>query len=184
MLEIELKFRNPHRAAVEAGLARLGATPMKTRNESDRYFNAPDRDFRETDEVFRLRCVGEIGTLTYKGPKRAGAAKTREEHEANLAEGGIESMDRMLRALGYRPTAIVAKRRSIHALPCAGFDIHVCLDTLDGIGEFVEIEIVAEERDLAAAERAVLAVAADLGLTEPEPRAYLRMVLDAKGIDR
>jgi adenylate cyclase, class 2 len=184
MLEIELKFRNPHRAAVETSLARLGAALVETRDESDHYYNAPDRDFRLTDEVFRLRCVGNTGTLTYKGPKRAGTAKTREEHEANLVDGGIEGADRIIRSLGYRPTAVVAKRRSIHTLPRDGFDLHVCLDTLEGIGEFVEIEIVAEERDRERAERALQAVAYELGLTEPEPRAYLRMVLEAKGIDR
>ncbi len=184
MLEIELKFRNTNRGAVEAALDRLGANRIESRDESDHYFNAPDRDFRSTDEVLRLRRVGNAGTLTYKGPKRGGAAKTREEHEVRLVDGEQGSAEVLIRALGYRSSAIVVKRRTLYSLSRDGFELHVCLDKLDGIGEFVEIEIVAEERELARAEATVSAVAADLALKEPEPRAYLRMVLESQGIDR
>lgn len=184
MLEIELKFRNADRAAVEATLARFGAIRIESRDESDHYFNAPDRDFRATDEVLRLRRVGNAGTLTYKGPKRGGTAKTREEYEAQLADGQHGSAEVLIRALGYRSTAIVSKRRTLYTLARNGFELHVCLDSLEGIGEFVEIEIVAKETELARAEATVSAVAADLELTEPEPRAYLRMVLESQGIDR
>lgn len=181
MLEIELKYRIENREEFERKLVVAGAQFLETRDEADEYFNAPDRDFKATDEVFRLRCVGAACVLTYKGPKREGAVKTREEIEVSLADGGRDGAVRLIRALGYRPTATVAKRRAIYSLERDGFELHVCLDSLEGIGQFVEVEIVAEERELPKAERTVKAVAMELELTRPEPRAYLRMVLEARG---
>jgi adenylate cyclase class IV len=46
------------------------------------------------------------------------------------------------------------------------------------VGKFVEVEVVADESAFDAAQAAVLAAAADLGLTTPEPRSYLRMLLE------
>lgn len=119
--------------------------------------------------------------MTYKGPKRVGTVKMREEIEVPLAPGQAEGAARLFVALGYRPTATIEKRRAIYSLSRGDFELHICLDSLAGIGEFVEVEIVAGESELANAEKAVNAVAAELGLTQSEPRAYLRMVLESRG---
>ena len=59
--------------------------------------------------------------------------------------------------------------------------VEVALDRAEGLGDFVEIESLgATEADLPAAQAAVLAVASQLGLTEVEPRSYLRMTLEAQ----
>ncbi len=183
MLEIELKFRVESHAEIATKLKQMGAGIAETREESDRYFNAPDRDFKATDEVFRLRSVSGDCVLTYKGPKRSGTVKTREEIEVPLAAGQMEEAVRLFIALGYRPTATVEKRRAIYSLERDGFELQVCLDSLVGLGEFVEVEIVAAEPDLARAEQTVKAVAMELGLSNPEPRAYLRMILESLGSD-
>jgi adenylate cyclase class 2 len=185
MLEIELKFQLPDPVAVRQRILEWGGRLLAVRSEVDHYFNAPDRDFRTTDEVFRLRCVDEAAVLTYKGPKRGGAVKTRPEIEVPLAVGAahVADADRLVQCLGFRPTAVVKKQREVYALARDGFELHLCFDDLDGVGRFLEVEIVAEEARLAEAERTVLAVAAELGLTTPEPRAYLRMVLEARGIE-
>jgi adenylate cyclase class 2 len=184
MLEIELKFRVDSFASVVEKLESHGARCFGARDETDDYYNAPDRDFKLTDEVFRLRCEADDCVLTYKGPKRPGTVKTREEIEVPLAVGRQEAAMRLIRSLGYRLTATVRKRRSVYSLVWDGFDLHVCLDSLAGVGEFVEIEIVAAESDLQTAEAVVQRFAGVLGLMVPEPRAYLRMVLEAEGSDR
>ena len=59
------------------------------------------------------------------------------------------------------------------------------LDRADGLGDFAEIEtLAATESDLPAAQAAVLALANELGLTEVEPRSYLRMSLEARMNDQ
>jgi adenylate cyclase class 2 len=182
MLEIELKFRADDWDGVRATLAAWAARPLGTRVEEDHYFNAPDRDFAVTDEAFRIRRVGDQAHFTYKGPKRAGATKTRLEIEVPLAPGGqpVEDAGRMLVALGYRPVAVVTKRRDLFAADRAGFELTVCLDAVEGVGRFVELEIVVDESHAGPAQAAVLSAAADLGLTIPEPRSYLRMLLESR----
>ena len=57
--------------------------------------------------------------------------------------------------------------------------MEIALDTAEELGAFAEIETLASgEADLAAAQQAVLTLAGTLGLTEVEPRSYLRMVLE------
>ena len=63
--------------------------------------------------------------------------------------------------------------------------MEIALDTAEGLGVFAEIETLAHgEADLTAAQQAVLALAGTLGLTEVEPRSYLRMSLEARGTAR
>lgn len=181
MLEIEQKFRVPDHAAVRAALDRLGAPPDAGHVESDHYFDAPDRDFAATGEAFRLRVVEPANVLTYKGPKLPGPAKTRVEIELAVEPGyaGTEKTVTMLKRLGYRPVRVVRKSRASARLCRDGFAVTVCLDEVFQVGRFVEVEVLADEPRSAAAQAAVLAVAAELGLTDPEPRSYLRMLLEA-----
>src|SRR5689334_3657260 len=76
MLEVEAKYRTPDWSQVVRTLIGWGAVAEEPREEEDQYFNAPDRDFRQTDEAVRLRRVGSANKLTYKGPKRDAATKT------------------------------------------------------------------------------------------------------------
>ena len=84
--------------------------------------------------------------------------------------------------LGFQPVATI--RKTTNDVPPdrpAGTTIEVALDRAEGLGDFAEIEaLAATESDLPAAQAAVLAVASQLGLTEVEPRSYLRMTLDAR----
>jgi adenylate cyclase class 2 len=179
MLEVEVKYRLADRAAVVATLAAWGATADPDRTDVDQYFNAPDRDFSLTDEAFRLRRIGPRNALTYKGPKRDAATKTRTEVEVPLADGDGPAADahRMLVRLGYRPVAVVRKVRRVYHFARGGFAVEACLDEVESAGPFVELEIVADESRFEEAKAAVLAAAADLGLTQPERRSYLELLL-------
>jgi adenylate cyclase, class 2 len=183
VLEVEMKYRVPDPSAVVGKLPALGATRAGEAVEADHYFNAPDRDFRQTDEAFRLRRVGDANRFTYKGPKRGGPTKTRTEIELGVEPGdaGAAVAERLVVALGFRPVAVVRKSRTTYQLTRDGFELTVCVDEAERVGTFVEVEAVCDEAAFAAAQAAVLALAADLGLTEPEPRSYLRMLLEAEG---
>lgn len=179
MLEIEMKFSvtdfEPVRKALEAWQAR----PEPAIDEADHYFNAPDRDFARTDEAFRLRRIGARNLITYKGPKQPGPAKTRTEIEVPLEEGNAaaDGFCQLLQKLGYRPSAIVRKRRTIWHFQREGFDLQACLDEVQEVGRFVEIEIVAPPEQRAAAEQLLQRIAGELGLRQSERRSYLEMLL-------
>lgn len=182
MLEIEVKCPVADFAAVRQRLEAWGAACDPPRQEADHYFNAPDRDFARTDEALRLRRVGDRNWVTYKGPKRDQQTKTRTEIEVPLADGdaAAEDMCRLLTSLGYRPVAVVRKERVGYHCRRAGYDVHITLDEVAGVGRFVEAEIQAPEEKLAHGRDVVLGLIADLGLRETERRSYLEMLLARK----
>jgi adenylate cyclase class 2 len=179
MLEIEMKFPVPDFTPLERRLGEWGASQAVERQDSDHYFNAPDRDFARTDEALRLRRIGDGNWVTYKGPKRDAQTKTRTEVEVPLASGDAAAADfsRLLVHLGYRPVAVVRKTRRIVHLERDGFALEVCLDAVEGLGRFVELEILAPEERLEEARGVLLRSAAALGLTTSERRSYLELLL-------
>src|SRR5262245_10021248 len=138
MVEVEQKFSSADFGALEHRLAAWSAHEGLPREEADHYFNAPDRDFARTDEALRIRRVGSAAFVTYKGPKRDAQTKTRTEIEVPLAEGDEPARDfsQLLVHLGYRPVAVVRKRRRIFRLEREGFPLEVTLDEVDRLGRF------------------------------------------------
>jgi adenylate cyclase class 2 len=182
MLEIEQKFADADFALLERRLAEWGTRPGGAEDEADHYFNAPDRDFAQTDEAFRLRRVGGHSCLTYKGPKRQAAVKIRTEIEVPLAggDGPAEDMTRLLVHLGYRPVAVVKKHRRSFHVDRGGFALTVTLDDVEGLGRFAEVEILAPEERAEAARAVLTTTAEELGLSRVERRSYLGLLLAAR----
>jgi adenylate cyclase, class 2 len=181
MLEVEVRYRIPDRAAVIAQLIDWGAILAADRIDVDLYFNPPERDLKNSDESFRLRRIGEANYLTYKGPRRDAETKTRGEIEVPLADGPevAADMERMLLALKYRPVVVVRKARRIYRFSRGGFALEACFDDVELVGPFMKLEILAPEEQYEPAKAVLLQTAAELGLTEKETRSYLGMVLDA-----
>jgi adenylate cyclase class 2 len=181
-LEVEMKFAIRDLAPLERRLHEWGAVADAPRQDADHYFNAPDRDFARTDEALRLRRIGSGNFVTYKGPKRDAQTKTRTEIEVPLAPGeeAAEAFARLLQHLGYRFVAVVRKRRRIVHLQREGFHLEVCLDEVDGLGTFAELEILAPEEELERARQLLLKCADELGLSGSERRSYLELLLAGK----
>lgn len=181
MLEIEQKFAHADFELLERRLTEWGAVVGEVHEEADHYFNAPDRDFVQTGEAFRLRRVDSANYLTYKGPKQKADVKVRTELEVALQPGdeAAADMTRLLAYLGYRFVAVVRKRRRTASLERDGFSFTVCLDEVDGIGRFAEVEVLAPHEQSIDAEQAVSRLATELGLSEVERRSYLHLVLSA-----
>ena len=179
MLEIEMKFHVSDFAAIEKHMQSIGAQRENAIDESDHYFNAPDRDFARTDEAFRLRSIGDHNRVTYKGPKEPSVAKTRKEIEIAIESGAdaAEKWRQMVQLLGYRSTAVVKKQRTIFKFTRDGFAMEACLDEVVSLGKFVELEIVADAAQKARAEQVLTTLAAEMGLHQSERRSYLEMVL-------
>lgn len=181
MYEVELKVRASH-DRVRERLDDLDADHVETVTQVDTYYDAPDRDFVETDEALRIReetKAGETAVLvTYKGPLVEAASKTREEAETAVGDG--EEMRSILSGLGYEAAATVRKERERYALGgCT-----VTLDDVDGLEEFVEVERESEggvttEEDIDSAREQAIDVMEELGLDADEQiqTSYLGMVL-------
>jgi len=178
--EIEMKFRVQSFDAFVAAVEELGATFGEAVTQTDRYFNHPARDFGETDEALRLRTIGDSSKVTYKGPVLDATVKLRHEIEMPVGTDAYDGKQfaEMLTKLSFREVRSVTKRRRAAALEWQGRTFEMTLDDVDSLGQFVEIETIADDAEKDLARDAVLALTQQLGLGEPERRSYLKMLLD------
>lgn len=132
-LEVELKAPCPQ---AEAKVKALGAKFLKSERQEDTYYAHPCRDFRVTDEALRLRRTGRL-RITYKGPKRRGALKSREEIEFQVPNEAAALLER----LGFKPAFTIRKERRTYLLG----GLTICCDNVEGLGEYVEVESGSEE---------------------------------------
>lgn len=184
--EVEIKYHAPTHGDVTTRLDAVGAVAGFPIDQEDIYLAHPARDFRETHEALRLRSEGADNLITYKGPRLDGPTKTREELELPLGDGPetMSGMVRLFEILGFRRVAVVRKFRRPYLLEWNGRSLVITLDTAEELGNFVEVEAIAEGADdLPDAQAAVLDLARNLGLADDrrEPRSYLRMLLERLG---
>jgi adenylate cyclase class 2 len=179
MYEVELKLRAEH-GPVRERLAELGARESRHVRQEDTYYDVPHRDFAETDEAIRVRreTDGEGTTvkLTYKGPLIEAASKTREEHETVVADG--DALDGILDGVGFEPAVVVEKDRRF--FEHEGYT--VTLDTVSGLGEFVEVEVETEAEVVESAREGAVSLLRELGLDPDEQirTSYLGLLLNAR----
>lgn len=179
-LEIELKFRVCDHAVTAQTLVRMGFHPSGVVTEEDHYLNAVDRDFAETGEAFRLRRQGEKYLLTYKGPKLPGTAKIRREIEVPVTRSPEDASGllELLFALGFRSVAKVVKERAFFTGNWRGAAVTACLDSVDSLGCFVELEQLADEHQADSVSLRLGELAGALGLSQLEDKSYLGLVLE------
>lgn len=171
-LEIEIKAHCVDHLSVINRLISMGGKFIRRTDERDIYFNHPSRNFIETDEALRIRKSGDNIILTYKGPKQPGKVKTRIEEEVTISD--YNRMHEILIRLGFRPVREVKKSRDTYRYN----DISVCIDIVEGLGGYVELEKIGS--DAARIENELLKLAAGLGLKSFEKRSYLEL-LEEKG---
>lgn len=134
--EIELKARVDGREAIAKRIIALGGRFIREASQEDAYFKHPCYDFRERDEALRLRREGTICTLTFKGSRFGSGAKMREEVEVKVDD--YEAAITILKRAGFEKAFVLKKNRLVYSLEGA----EVSLDSVDGLGEFVEIELI------------------------------------------
>ena len=179
MLEIEAKFAIEDEAGLLEELMKQGFQVDQELYQADYYFNHPDRDFRSTDEAFRIRVTGDQLQVTYKGPRLESIIKTRPEMELMIQPEpeALETAQAMLLALGFRPVASVIKLRRQGQVVWQGVPIAIAIDRVDDAGDFVELERVVDVDQQAAATEQILSLAQALGLKRSVKESYLAMVL-------
>ena len=179
MYEVEAKYRLSDADALRAALADAGFTLDSTVSERDTYLRHPARDFAATDEALRLRqTTGDrlANSLTYKGAREPGVAKSREELIA--AADDADKLRTIFARLGFEPVADVVKRRQTWT---GSGGVVVTIDAVDRVGTYAEIELVADDSaDRRTIESRLLAIGDSVGLLREaiEPRSYLELLLE------
>lgn len=189
VLEVEVKLRldDAGAHALAARLEALGAPLGAAELQEDTLFAHPAFDFVGRGEALRLRREGTALELTHKGPRQPGPGKARRETTTRL----IDDPTPLLAALGFTPAlrvrkmrrtatlatdgALTGAARAPGAVPVGG-TVEICLDEVEGLGTFVEVEAMAED---AAEGRARVAWAVSrLALEQAveEPRSYAELL--------
>jgi adenylate cyclase class 2 len=182
LFEVEQKHRVDNVTALVAQLGNRGMALGEPVQQSDQYFAHPSRDFAQTDEALRIRTVGNESFVTYKGPKLDATSKTRRELELPLAPTDADGSQfaELLRVLGFTPVATVGKRRQKFHITHDGCDVEGALDDVDGVGTYVELELMADDADLESAKIVISSLAAELQLGPSERRSYLELLLSQR----
>jgi len=181
--EVEQKYVVADLSAFAEKLNEVGAPLGEPIEQVDEYFSHPQRDFAQTDEALRIRRVDGSGTVTFKGPKVDTTTKTRREIEVPLGgdQEAVVSMTDLLRALGFSPAVTVRKVRRNSFFDRPGIRIQVAVDDVEGLGGYVEVEVMSDDAGLDAARAAIGDIAQALGLTQIERRSYLELMLEKVG---
>ena len=166
-----MKYRSPGNEKMEKALVKLGAKQISSGPMEDIYFAHPSRDFGKTDEALRLRKREDGAELTYKGPRmHADGAKAREE--ITLRTDNPLTMQRIVERLGFKESYVLRKTRTSYMLD----KLRVDIDDVEGLGEFVELEVLTESPERS---KQLLELArAELGLEKLEPKTYLEMIIE------
>ena len=141
--EVELKFPLADAADITLQLLALGAARGRVLEQYDLYFRHPSRDFRQTHEALRIRRSGTETFITYKGPVVDARTKTRHEVEIPFGRepADFERLRDLFTTLGFEAVRPVEKTRGpLYHLNWSGRDLELAVDSIDGLGTFLEIE--------------------------------------------
>lgn len=139
-VEIEAKIKVDDLAPTGAKLREAGATFVADQFEINVIFDAEDRSLLAADKGLRVRQARDVATqvetctVTFKGPRKHSAMKSREETEMRVES--FPAAVELLRQLNFHPILSFEKRRQSWTL--GGCKVE--LDELPHLGCFVEIE--------------------------------------------
>jgi adenylate cyclase, class 2 len=133
--EVEVKYRIPDSEALLAALKMRGIELGPPIRQDDQAY-APGSwsygDDRRGVPFARLRTTGGQHVFTVKRP--AENLLSCEEHETNVTDR--DEMHAAILAMGFCPTVRIVKVRRT----AAHDDMLLCVDELDGLGWFLEVE--------------------------------------------
>ncbi|HDZ35347.1 MAG TPA: class IV adenylate cyclase [Thermococcus sp.] len=169
-MEVEVKFRVAFED-IKRAIESLGALFVGEEVQEDLYFSLP------LPELLRIRKIANLNRsfLTYKLITDPGKNEEFDEIEVEVSD--FEKTREILKRLGFKEDVWVKKRRLVYKLDDVTFE----LSEVEGLGAFLDIEVLSD--DVEAAKRKIWEVAGKLGLTEKdvEPRLYQELLKEKKG---
>ena len=173
-IEVELRVK-----VEEALVAQLLVTPHTTATEHDEYFRHVSDSARTW--IARIRRQDERYALTLKSSTRFGEGAWDEVNLPLTPEQAAQLRPFLLAHSFDREVTIAKRRRTFRQDGMA-----INLDTIDGLGTYLEAEILAAPGEVAEARRRIGTFFATLGIDEAQitQDGYVRLMrehLAAKG---
>jgi adenylate cyclase class 2 len=139
--EVEIKLRASGAAEARRMLRAAGFRVSKRRVfEKNTVFDTSSQTLRKSARLLRVRQIGKIAKLTYKGPPDGGKHKSREELELELSDA--RTLNAIFDRLAYRPAFLYEKFRTEFRRRGAGGVATGGVATVDEtpIGVYLELE--------------------------------------------
>ena len=139
-MEVELRAKILDVNSIHSRLEELGATYIKTQRIEDYYFGELGL-YQKLGRSFWLRLRVKNGKLeiAYKGPTKTDGVY--EEYEQELQD--LETAKIIFTKMGLENVINIVKDRISYKLA----DINIELDSIEGKGNFIELEIISENED-------------------------------------
>lgn len=135
-MEIEIRARCSH-AALHVVLAKIGVHKKGSHHENDEYFKFASDPERKL--VLRIREKEGKALLTFKGSSKLPDDVAWQEWET-LAPDPV-ALKKLLLSNGLVHVVTIDKKRTTYKYH--NFEIN--LDMIEGLGEFVEVELIADD---------------------------------------
>ena len=152
MIEVEVKLplrrqeKTEERDRITVVLCSMGFRKAARFRQRDTYFDNEAGEIRGGGKALRIRETEDLmkgvvtAELNFKGPRMDQVSMTRQELETEV--GQAETGRRILAALGFSPVLPeVVKERTEYRRK----EITAALDRVEGLGDFLELEILADE---------------------------------------
>jgi predicted adenylyl cyclase CyaB len=187
VIEVELKARLRDRSATEAAVAAF-ARPAGRVEKSDAYWHGPDWRLNRGAKGFRIRCEGGSSIVTFKAKRSEGGIEVNRESEFEISDP--EAFHEFIVRLGCEP--FFGKRKSGLAFKAGGSgaepewpnEATIEIVEVQGLGDFIEIEVLLEDEDpakIALAQGEIRALLARAGVSDSdiESRFYSELLMEA-----
>jgi adenylate cyclase class 2 len=143
MREIEIKVKVADNATILATLAKQGIAVSKPVTHHDRVFGVPGEN-GGTDKPapwLRIRTETKDGMKTHYFTLKKSVTSQMDsiEHET-IVEDDVE-LEKIIQHINFTPYSDLTKTRQKAKMG----DIELCIDTVDGLGDFVEVEKITDE---------------------------------------
>ncbi len=143
LTEIELQAQVENVAPLKVLLEKDGEFKYE-HNQRDQYFTPAHRDFLSAnpiEEWLRLRDADGTFTINYKKWHfdNEGRGLYADEYETKIEN--LEIGEKILQAIDAKPIIVVEKVRNAWKYK----DYEICLDSVKGLGDFVEIEYIGSQ---------------------------------------
>ncbi|MBU6390174.1 class IV adenylate cyclase [Patescibacteria group bacterium] len=164
MKEIEIKARLRDKEAVKKKLSVLGCVFEKPIRQEDVVYAKKIgslKDFRSNDFFLRLRTRDD-GRVLFTIKKRTANDLDAIEHELEISSK--DEMERAILLMGFKEAARLNKVREITNYNGS----EVCIDEVERLGSFIEMETLTEEADSVAVQEKMFEFFISLGVKKED----------------
>lgn len=158
MREIELKFKVDSFDSIIAKLVSDDCKISDEVNQSDTIYvsDLSDTESKEGSLWLRVRKVNDTIEMNLKKQSK----EKMESEEIEFEVSDYDLANKFLLTLGYKPWVQVNKKRKYSKYN----NVNICMDEVERLGCFIELELLIDENNDIDYERELLAVADTLGI--------------------